>query len=245
MGKGSKSFFTSYLKNQSELLTCEYDFAKEFSVLLISSTVQFIVDKSQYSKKFSIFYISFLNYLLLFSIGDISGNDNNKFRKESGLSYGLQDRNQMRKVKQIKTDRKTIDSEFNKIMMADMRLDIAKAFNSLELCLLNSPMRTMEESDIKFIKSKASQLKQNLSIFIDSEVEKTISERNQIAGLERKLEYMKDTEKLKKRAYRLVEQLAEEGMTYSEARIIIGLAERELLTKMDRELYCRRMKAPV
>lgn len=72
--------------------------------------------------------------------------------------------------------KKEVDAEFNHLMLCDVRVKIAEAFINLE-----SGIRTVSDkvdADLHFkelVDQKASQMKKELDIFIDSQAERIIN----------------------------------------------------------------------
>lgn len=67
------------------------------------------------------------------------------------------------------------DRGFNIIMMGDIKVIIAEAFISLEAGLrLESPYQELSEYGIALVEKKASQMKQEINDFIDSQKQRII-----------------------------------------------------------------------
>lgn len=67
------------------------------------------------------------------------------------------------------------DREFNNIMAEDVKVLIAKAFLSLEANMrLGKPYEEFCEYEIRLIEKKASQMKQEIDDFIDSQKQRII-----------------------------------------------------------------------
>lgn len=68
------------------------------------------------------------------------------------------------------------DEKFNRIMLETIRNDIAVAFNMLEADMRwRNPQRSLSETQISIIEEKASQMKKEIILYIDSQVERIIT----------------------------------------------------------------------
>lgn len=77
------------------------------------------------------------------------------------------------------------DEKFNRIMLETIRNDIAEAFNTIEAQMrLRNPQIPLNEMQISIIERKASQMKKELILYIDSQVERiiTCSENRELTG---------------------------------------------------------------
>ncbi len=76
----------------------------------------------------------------------------------------------------MRSTKKEVDAEFNHLMLCDIKVKIAEAFINLE-----SNIRSISDTvDVKLrfkelVEQKASQMKNELDIFIDSQTERIIN----------------------------------------------------------------------
>ena len=69
-----------------------------------------------------------------------------------------------------------IDEEFNEIMSKDVRIMISAAFITLEANIKKATKEPLDAEFLNFIEHKANQMKNKISIFINSQVERIINE---------------------------------------------------------------------
>lgn len=74
------------------------------------------------------------------------------------------------------TGKTIVDCEFNNIMTEDVKVVIAKAFISLEAGLRHGKLwEEFSKSEIELVEKKASQMKQEINDFIDSQKQRIIA----------------------------------------------------------------------
>ena len=74
------------------------------------------------------------------------------------------------------TNQIAVDCKFNNIMTEDVKVAIAKAFISLEAGLRHGKLwEEFSESEIELVEKKASQMKQEINHFIDSQKQRIIA----------------------------------------------------------------------
>jgi len=76
----------------------------------------------------------------------------------------------------VRSVKKEVDAEFNHLMLCDVRLKIAEAFINLESNIRsNSDIVDADSCFKELVEKKASQMKNELGIFIDSQTERIIN----------------------------------------------------------------------
>lgn len=76
----------------------------------------------------------------------------------------------------MKTIKEPIDTKFNEIMLKDIKLKIAEAFLHLEMQMRIRKFKNMiSPMEKRIIEEKANQLKKEINIFIDSQLERIIN----------------------------------------------------------------------
>ncbi|MBQ8559085.1 MAG: hypothetical protein IJ439_03770 [Tyzzerella sp.] len=79
-------------------------------------------------------------------------------------------------MRRLKTIEEFVDTKFDEIMLKDTKLKIAEAFLHLEMQMrIRKPKNRISPMEKRIIEEKANQLKKEINIFIDSQLERIIN----------------------------------------------------------------------